>query len=230
MIVDVNRHAAQWERQGAAAVAALRHDKADGPAIKQRLDALAEQVLAATWQLSDDLMLKFADGGLTTAPDPATAKATPPDGTVSSHDLGYPAAWLRAAGFTAGPHRMGLPAVTQNPSPPAEAAAAAAVTGAAGTSQPQLFVKPPAAINRVGAAAVGVGTATSAPAAQPVAAGRLPVVLAGLVALMAAAALLAARRAVHARGASAWEPAALQLDREAPATGVEAEERAYVPW
>ena len=212
MIVDINTHAATWERRGAEAVAALRRDHSDGSTIKKRLDALAEQVLAATWQLSDELMVKFADGGLTADPLP--------DGTISSHDLGYPAAWLRAAGFTAGPHRMGLPAVVQNPSPPAKAAAAAAAA-----SQPRLLATPPAAFNGVG---LGERAATPAPATQPIASGQLPLALAALVTLVAAAVLLAARRTARARNTSTWESAALQPDRAAPATGVGAEERAYM--
>ena len=217
MIVDINRHAAHWERHGAEAVAALRRDHADGPTIKKVLDALAEQVLAATWQLSDELMVKYADGGLTAPPLP--------DSTIPSHDLGYSAAWLRTAGFTKGPQRMGLPAVTQNPSPPAEVAAAAAATAADAAAFPsRLFAKKPIGADSAEAAFddVSVSAATSAPS-QPIVSGHLPLALAGLVTLVAAAVLLVARRTAPAPDASAWESAALA----APATGVGAEERSY---
>ena len=202
MIVDINRHAVHWERHGAEAVAALRRDRADGPTIKKMLDTLAEQVLVATWQLSDELMVKYADGGLTAPPLP--------DSTIPSHDLGYSAAWLRTAGFTKGPTRMGLPAVAQNPLPPAEAAADAGADAAAFSTL--------AAFNDVGVAA-----ATSAPSQPTLASGHLPLALAGLVTLVAAAVLLLARRTARAPDASAWESTALA----APATGVGAEERAY---
>ena len=83
MIVDINRHAAHWERLGSQAVAALRRDHANGTTIKRAIDAFAEQVLASTWQLCDELMVKYADGGLTAPPLP--------DSTIASHDLGYSA-------------------------------------------------------------------------------------------------------------------------------------------
>ena len=216
MIVDINHHAAHWERHGLETVAALRRDHADGPTIKRVLDALAEQLLAATWQLSDDLMVKYADGGLTAPPLP--------DSSISSHDLGYSAEWLRASGFTKGPHRMGLPAVLQNPSPPAGAAsaahAAAAAAAAAAAFPSRLFATPLAAPS------------------EPIASGHLPLALAGLVALVAAAALLVAHRAARAARAArapyghagAWESAALAAPGTrgvAVGADVGGEERAY---
>ena len=109
MIVDVEAHYLKWEQKGAALVAALRSDGADAAAIKSALDAHADAVLAATWQLSDDLMVKFADGGRTVAQ---------PDGTPAAVDLGYSASWLAQAGFADGPVRLGPPAVTENPALP----------------------------------------------------------------------------------------------------------------
>ena len=127
MIVDINRHAARKARL--QAVAALRRDHANGTTIKRAIDAFAEQVLASTWRLCDELMVKYADGGLTSPPLP--------DSTIASHDLGYSAEWLHAAGFTKGaPVRMGLPAVEHNPTPPTETATAAPTAAAATAATP----------------------------------------------------------------------------------------------
>ena len=38
----------------------------DAAALRTALDAHASAVLGATWRLADDLMVKYADGGLTT--------------------------------------------------------------------------------------------------------------------------------------------------------------------
>jgi hypothetical protein len=59
------------------------------------LVAHASEVLASTWQLADDLMVKYADGGLTLAGA---------DGAPVSVQLGYPPAWLRAVGFEESPN------------------------------------------------------------------------------------------------------------------------------
>ena len=71
--------------------------------IKQLLDRHVEEIVAAYWQLADDLMVKFADGGLT---EPQA------DGTVTTRDLGYPSHWLNSkeVEFTEGPARLPGPA------------------------------------------------------------------------------------------------------------------------
>ena len=71
----------------------------DAAALRTALDAHASAVLGATWRLADDLMVKYADGGLTTRR---------PDGSTASVDLGYPKEWLDAVGFADGPTRVGL--------------------------------------------------------------------------------------------------------------------------
>ena len=60
--------------------------------------SLRKQVLAATWSLTDQLMVMYADGTLTT---------TNPDGSPNSVDLGYSVAYLEANGYTRGPPRTG---------------------------------------------------------------------------------------------------------------------------
>mmetsp|Transcript_56126 Transcript_56126/g.134543 ORF Transcript_56126/g.134543 Transcript_56126/m.134543 type:complete len:276 (+) Transcript_56126:130-957(+) len=106
--------------------------------------------------------------------------------------------------------------------PTATAAAATAADAAAFPSR--LFAKKPIGADSADAAFddVSVSAATSAPS-QPIVSGHLPLALAGLVTLVAAAVLLVVRRTAPAPDASAWESAALA----APATGVGAEERSY---
>ena len=106
MIVDIQAASTAWEAKGAALVGAIRAVNGNirtKRQIKQALDAHAAAVLKATWQLADDLMLKYADGGRTTPQ---------PDYTVNCEPLGYPASWLRdkEVNFTSGPERLGPPA------------------------------------------------------------------------------------------------------------------------
>lgn len=54
------------------------------------MDAHAAGVLNATWSLADQLMVKFANGGLTTG--------LRPDGSVESVNLGYPWWWYALVG------------------------------------------------------------------------------------------------------------------------------------
>jgi len=102
MILDIQRASARWEAAGVALVDSLRSTPNLTPElIRQRLGEHAQAVLGAWWTLSDDLMVKYADGDLTTAQ---------PDGSVVSLPMGYPAQWLQQVNFTHGPARLGPPA------------------------------------------------------------------------------------------------------------------------
>ena len=194
------------------------------PRIKSTLDALAAEVLAATWQLCDDLMVKYADGGVTTAQL---------DGSAASKDLGYPAEWLSAVGFAGGPPRLGLPAVTQNPTAPAANAAATAQRAAPGLS-------PLLSLARRGAdAVVPLHDLDDPPAApqQPldwslamadglVALAALVALYTALLAVRCAAAGTPARGPLHADGGG-WTVAAVR--REAIPSAEGEGESAYVP-
>jgi len=126
MIVDIQAASHLWEARGSALVAqiraacsharALREDAGskDGKdqcpcegetgccrcAIQHVLDSHATNVLAATWDLADALMVKYADGGLTTMR---------PDGSPESNQLGYPSEWLAKVGFHDGERIPSLP-------------------------------------------------------------------------------------------------------------------------
>ncbi len=103
MIGDIQAASELWEGVGANVVAHLHAQGANlsAAALKQRLDQHAESVLDAWWQLSDDLMVKYADGGRT---------VPRPDGSVISTPLGYPKGWLQQVNFTGGPSRLPPPA------------------------------------------------------------------------------------------------------------------------
>lgn len=103
MIVDIAAASAHWERQGMERLRAIRHGDVEP---KVALDAHAAQVLAATWQLADDLVGRYADGGST------RAKA---DGSPESTDRGYPASWLRAVGYDRAGEREPMPPGGQDP-------------------------------------------------------------------------------------------------------------------
>ena len=102
MIVDIVKSQKHWEAAGVALVDTIRSGAEvvrDAAALRTALDAHAAAVLGATWRLADDLMVKYADGGLTTRR---------PDGSTASVDLGYTKEWLDAVGFADGPTRVGL--------------------------------------------------------------------------------------------------------------------------
>ena len=109
MIVDIRQASQALEDKGAKVVASLvaAQGRANGGAtpqqIRQALLGHAADVLAATWQLADDLMVKFADGQRTTPQ---------PDGSAVCEQLGYPEDWLRNAdvNYTKGPKRLPPPA------------------------------------------------------------------------------------------------------------------------
>ena len=102
----------QLEASAVALVAALRSGDGGGSAtpaqMKKQLDAHVERLVAAYWALADDLIVKFADGGLTLAH---------PDGTVTATNLGYPSSWLGsdAVNFKSGPTRLPGPAGDELP-------------------------------------------------------------------------------------------------------------------
>jgi hypothetical protein len=89
MIVDIQNASAHWERRAAHLVESIRSGVEPEP--KQALDAHAARVLAAAWRLADDLMVKYADGGLTTM----GADGVSP----RSVDLSYPSDWLARVGY-----------------------------------------------------------------------------------------------------------------------------------
>ena len=62
-------------------VARLQSSGADVATVKHALDEHSAAVLAGYWRMADQLILKFADGGLTTPL---------PDGTVDTEELGFP--------------------------------------------------------------------------------------------------------------------------------------------
>ena len=107
MIVDIKRASSELEEKGAAVVASLLAGQTKGGTtpkkIRQLLAGHASDVLAATWQLADDLMVKYADGQLTTPQ---------PDGSVVCAQLGYPEDWLKSpeVNYTKGPKRLPPPA------------------------------------------------------------------------------------------------------------------------
>lgn len=108
MIRDIHAVSSSLESKGEAVVASLvSHAKGNGgitPAqIRSALMGHAADVLAATWQLADDLMVRYADGQLTTPQ---------PDGSVECAQLGYPEWWLKSkeVNYTKGPERLGPPA------------------------------------------------------------------------------------------------------------------------
>ena len=104
MMVDVSSYSAAWEAKADVMLAALPAH-ATAAQLKSILDAHANDVLLGTWALADALMLKFADGVVT------TARA---DGSVDTAPIGYPAAWLRQkdVGFMDGPVRLPPPVPT----------------------------------------------------------------------------------------------------------------------
>lgn len=96
MIQDIQAVSEQWEEKATALVSRLQANSGSSRAsIKKALDAHAAGVRADYWQLADDLMVKYADGGLT---------KPLPDGSATSVNLGYPTAWLndKAVNFRAG--------------------------------------------------------------------------------------------------------------------------------
>jgi len=111
MIGHIQANSRRFEQRALALVEAARSDarqaEADGAKLTpselssrlwKLLDDHASEVLAATWSLTDQLMVMYADGTLTT---------TNPDGSPNSVDLGYSVAYLEANGYTRGPPRTG---------------------------------------------------------------------------------------------------------------------------
>jgi len=101
MIEDIRASSKAWEARGAALVEqivqAVTRSPSGASRIKPLLDAHSAEVLAATWKLADDLMVKYADGYLTLPQK---------DGSTVSKPLGYPTQWLEAVGFTEGNERL----------------------------------------------------------------------------------------------------------------------------
>ena len=89
MIVDIQNASAHWERRAAHLVESIRSGIEPMP--KQALDAHAARVLAAAWRLADELMVKYADGGLTSLGADG--------GSPRSVDLSYPSDWLARVGY-----------------------------------------------------------------------------------------------------------------------------------
>jgi len=102
MIVDIQAHSKQLEAAAFTLQTKLR-STTDPTRRKQLIDTHATEALTATWQLCDDLMVRYADGVQTTPQ---------PDGTVVTSNIGYSAKWLasKEVNFTAGPHRLPPPA------------------------------------------------------------------------------------------------------------------------
>lgn len=62
MIVDIHKHSSMWEQKGKAVASNLQCGKPSE--VKAALDDHADEVLASTWELTDVLMGKYADGNL----------------------------------------------------------------------------------------------------------------------------------------------------------------------
>jgi len=96
MLADINRRQSQWETKGAAlreqAIATFQTDH-NATHLTASLVAHADAVLADWWQLADELMVKFADGYVTTNMGPVDVSVSP----------GYPAWWLKEVGYQSGP-------------------------------------------------------------------------------------------------------------------------------
>lgn len=96
MIKDIKLRQAKWEDRGIE----LRQQVIDAYQTDHNATQLtatlvhhAEDVLADWWQLADALMLKYADGFITTNMGPVDAAVAP----------GYPAWWLKQVGYQSGP-------------------------------------------------------------------------------------------------------------------------------
>jgi len=87
MIKDIEASALALEAEASKVVAKINEKGCKSNEIKKLLDAHAETILSTTWELTDALMVKYADGGLTTANT---------DGTGTSIKIGYPTEWLTA--------------------------------------------------------------------------------------------------------------------------------------
>jgi dipeptidase len=209
MIVDIQANARHWESRAIELVETIRSSKGVVSEVKGLLDAHAQSVLSATWQLSDNLMVKFADGALT---------IPTPDGSPLSTDLGYPQGWLDTAGFKSGPPRTGdLPGgETWGAHPHLEPASP--VTDAS-VSAPLTAVSENVALAEEHEGAVAARSSTAAPPAS-----SATLSIAGFFALSVGAALLVLRPASHAEAADARGKGALRPGRRVALAAVQEEE------
>eukprot|EP00730_Choanoeca_flexa_P017207 TRINITY_DN8254_c0_g1_i1.p1 TRINITY_DN8254_c0_g1~~TRINITY_DN8254_c0_g1_i1.p1 ORF type:complete len:152 (+),score=33.80 TRINITY_DN8254_c0_g1_i1:50-505(+) len=96
MIADVHLRQAQWEARAMKLrqeILAWYPNSPNATRLTEELVRHGNDVIADWWKLADELMVKFADGFVTT--------------NMGTHDMavapGYPAWWLKSVGYAQGP-------------------------------------------------------------------------------------------------------------------------------